>query len=229
MAVHRSSLALSVPLSPSDSAFSSPPDSPSAVTQHEHCSDEAALLSPMLVPISESASDSVPLSSVRASVVPTQLPSIELPSSLSVGSTQLQALGSVPAIAPDTTGSPIVEASSVSSADALLHARSSSAVSYLVYVPPVVTVSGSPRSLVSVPFTPTPLSELSGSVSSPDTITTPSCSSDLRNNSSDTSHVLTLTVGSELCSCVSLPRTSCVTSVTFSGVSGRPVTSVHSA
>ena len=95
--------------------------------------------------------------------------------------------------------------------------RSSSAVSYLVYVPPVVTVSGSPRSLVSVPYTPTPLSELSGSVSSPNNITTPSCSSDLRNTSSDASHVLTQSVGSELCSCVSLPRTSCVTSVTFSG------------
>ena len=64
---------------------------------------------------------------------------------------------------------------------------------------------------------------------SPDTITTPSCSSDRCNNSSDASHVLTLSVGSELCSSVSLPRTSCVTSVTFSGVSNRPATSVHSA
>ena len=84
--------------------FSSPPDSPSAVTQHEHCSDAAALLSPTPVPSSESPSDSVPLGSVWASVVPTQLPSIALPSAPSVGSTQLQALGSVAAKAPDTTG-----------------------------------------------------------------------------------------------------------------------------
>ena len=57
----------------------------------------------------------------------------------------------MPAIAQDDPGSPIVDASSVSSADALLHVRSFSAVSYLVYVPPVVTLSRSRRSQDRLP------------------------------------------------------------------------------